>query len=101
MAGAAEASGEGVCWVGGSGPGRKRIRLNRKTHAHIAGILGTQSRPRVWKRLSYDGHSVFSLADCKRRRSDQQDEEVCAWSPQDRGRVIPEAAQAHVSGFAC
>ena len=22
---------QGVCWVSGSGPGRKRIRLNRKT----------------------------------------------------------------------
>ena len=24
-----------VCWVSGSGPGRKRIRLNRKTPAHL------------------------------------------------------------------
>ena len=29
-----------VHWVSGSGPGRKRIRLNRKTHAHIVGFSG-------------------------------------------------------------
>ena len=35
-----------VHWVSGSGPGRKRIRLNRKTPAHLAG-LGVHSRSRV------------------------------------------------------
>ena len=66
--------GEGVSWVSGSGPGRKRIRLNRKTSAHLAGISGTHSRPRVWKRLRHVGHFVGALAGDKRRRLDQQDE---------------------------
>ena len=56
--------------VRNSGLRRKRIRLNRKTPAHLAG-LGVQSRPRVWKRLrpldlygdSFPGH--------KRRRGAQ------------------------------
>ena len=50
-------------------PGRKRIRLNRKTPAHLAGFL-VHSRPRVWKRLSV-GLSSISIADHKRRRGDQ------------------------------
>ena len=37
-------------WVSGSGPGRKRIRLNRKTPAHLV-VSMVLSRPRVWKRL--------------------------------------------------
>ena len=28
--------GQGVLWISGSGPGRKRIRQNRKTPAHLA-----------------------------------------------------------------
>ena len=44
----------GVHWVRGSGPGRKRIRLNRKPPAHLAGY-SVQSRPRVWKRLHHVG----------------------------------------------
>ena len=37
----------------GSGGGGKRVRLFRKTPAHLArqGISGAQVRPRVWKRL--------------------------------------------------
>ena len=37
----------------GSGGGVKRVRLYRKTPAHLAkqGVLVVQSRPRVWKRL--------------------------------------------------
>ena len=69
-----EVGGEGVWWVNGSGPGRKRLRLNRKNPAHLAGVSVTQSRPRVWKRLRHAGHSFVPLADCKRRRYDQQDE---------------------------
>ena len=38
-----------------SGPVRKRFRLNRKTPAHLEGLL-IHSRPRVWKRLR---HVVF------------------------------------------
>ena len=35
-----------VHWISGSGPGQKRIRLNRKNPAHLAGLV-IQSRPRV------------------------------------------------------
>ena len=46
-----EAIADGACqevhWVTGSGPGRKRTRLNRKTPAHLAGFM-VQSRPRFW-----------------------------------------------------
>ena len=49
------ALGEGVVRVGSglSGRGYKRVRLRRKTPVHevFLGILGDQSRPRVWKRL--------------------------------------------------
>ena len=41
-----------VFWVSGSGPGRKRIRLNRKTPAHLA-LYMSHSHPRVWKRLRH------------------------------------------------
>ena len=43
----------GVCLARGSGGGVKRVRLYRKTPAHLArqGISGVQVRPRVWKRL--------------------------------------------------
>ena len=51
-----EASGEEVHWVSVSGPGRKRIRLNRKHPAHLVGSSVLQSRPRVWKRLRHLGH---------------------------------------------
>ena len=61
-----------VHWVSGSGPGRKRIRLNRKTPAHLAGLM-VQSRPREWKRLRHVGHASVSFLDHKRRRSDQDD----------------------------
>ena len=69
-----EAGGEEVSWISGSCPGGKRIRQNRKTHAHLAGVSGAQSRPHVWKMLRHVGHSVEALADEKRRRVDQQDE---------------------------
>ena len=63
-----------VHWVSGSGsgPGRKRIRLNRKTPAHLAGLV-VQSRPRVWKRLRHVGHSSVSIPDHKSRRGDQDE----------------------------
>ena len=45
-----EVVADGACrevhWVSGSGPQRKRIRQNRKTRAHLAGLV-VQSRPRV------------------------------------------------------
>ena len=59
-------------WVSGSGPGRKRIRLNRKNHAHLTGFA-VQSPPRVWKRLHHVVLSSVSLPDHKRRRDDQDD----------------------------
>ena len=45
--------GAGFCLNSGSGGGVKRVRLYRKTPAHLArqGISGVQDRPRVWKRL--------------------------------------------------
>ena len=59
----------GVHWVSGSGPGRKRFRLNRKTPAHLVGLL-IHSRPRVWKRLRHVGFSGISMPDHTRRRCD-------------------------------
>ena len=47
-----EVIGLGVHRVSWSGPVRKRFRLNRKTPAHLVGIL-THSQPRVWKRLRH------------------------------------------------
>ena len=69
-----DGDGQEVHWVGGSGPGRKRIRLNRKTPAHLAGFM-VQSRPRVWKRLRHVGLFNVSIPDHKRRRGDQYDGE--------------------------
>ena len=45
--------GADVCLARGSGGGVIRVRLYRKTPAHLArqGISGVQVRPRVWKRL--------------------------------------------------
>ena len=59
-----------VSWVSGSGPGRKRIRLNRKTPAHLAGYM-SHYRPRVWKRLSHVVLHQISDSDHKRRRCEQ------------------------------
>ena len=59
-----------VHWVSGSGPGRKRIRLNRKTPAHLV-VSMVQSRPRIWKRLCHVEQSSVSIPDPKRRRGDQ------------------------------
>ena len=65
--------GQGVHWVSGSGLGRKRIRLNRKTPAHLVGFM-IHSRPRVWKRLRHVGFSGISMPDHTRRRCDQDNE---------------------------
>ena len=45
----AKGVGREVHWVSRSGHGQKRIRLNRKAPAHLAGLV-IQSRSRVWKR---------------------------------------------------
>ena len=68
----ADGASQEVHWVSGSGRGLKRIRLNRKTPAHLAEFM-VQSRPLVWKRLRHAGHSSFSIPDHKRRRGDQDD----------------------------
>ena len=57
--------------------GFKRIRLNRKTPAHLAGSV-LQSRPREWKRLCHVGRSFVPMSDRKRRRREQQDRERVA-----------------------
>ena len=70
--GGVETASQEIRWVRSSGSGRERIRLNRKTPAHLAGSV-IQSRPRVWKRLRHVGHFDVSCAACKRRRYDQHD----------------------------
>ena len=64
-----EVIGLGVHQVSGSGPERKRFRPNRKTPAHLGGVL-IHSRPRVWKRLRHVGFSGISMSDHTRRRCD-------------------------------
>ena len=88
-----------VHWVSGPGPERKRIRLNRKTPAHLAGLV-VQSRPRVWKRLHHAGTTCVSLPDRKRRRRDQED--VGSALAQIRTGVgyFPGFVLAHVSKLA-
>ena len=85
-----------VLWFSGSGPGRKRIRLNRKTPAHLAGFA-VQSRPRVWKRLHHVVFSDVSIPDHKRRRRDQDDGE---YIPTGVGQ-FPGCVLVHVSRLAC
>ena len=67
-----DGAGQEVRWVSGSGSRWKRIRLNMKTHAHLAGLV-VQSRPRVWKRLRHVEYSHVSIPDRKRRRNDLDD----------------------------
>ena len=59
----------GVFRVSRSRPMWKRFRLNRKTPAHLAGVLA-HSRPRVWKRLRHVDFSDLSMPDHSRRRCD-------------------------------
>ena len=59
-----------VSWDSGSGSGRKRIRLNRKTPAHLVEYM-FQSRPSLWKRLRHVGSHRVSDSDHKRRRCEQ------------------------------
>ena len=60
-------SGDGVDWISGPGGGVKRVRLNRRTPAHLVrhGILGIQSRLRVGKRLRVQDLSSQYHADAK------------------------------------
>ena len=77
-----------VHWVGNSGSGRKRIRLNRKTPAHLAGYV-IHSRPRVWKRLSHVDLSSISVSDHMRRRCDENDGGCISFHPRTGGGMIP------------
>ena len=54
-------------WLVVSGDGVKRVRLNRKTPAHLArqGFSGVPVRPRVWKRLRCSLDSDASLPGAK------------------------------------
>ena len=61
----ADGARQEVHWVSVSGPGRKRIRLNRKNPAHLAGFMGPP-RPRVWKRLRHVGHSSVPIPDLRK-----------------------------------
>ena len=66
--------GAGVCLARGSGGGVKRVRLYRKTPAHLArqGISGVQLRPRVWKRLRDPQGSDSGLPGAKFLRVHQE-----------------------------
>ena len=68
--------GAGVCLASGSGGGVKRVRLYRKTPAHLArqGISGVQVRPRVWKRLRDPQGSASGLPGVKFLRVHQEAE---------------------------
>ena len=68
--GEAEVARRGVNFVGASGFGRKRFRLDRKTLAHLVGQR-IHARPRVWKRLHCFACPGVSDVDCKRRRCNQ------------------------------
>ena len=89
----------GVPRVSRSRPLRKRFRLNRKTPAHLVGILA-HSRPRVWKRLRQVGFSGLSMPDHSWRRCDHADGALFM-SMTELGSVISlGCVQAHVSRFA-
>ena len=64
----------------GSGSGRKRIRLNRKTPVHLVGH-SMQYRPRVWKRMRCFGDPGVSGVDCKRIRCNQHDDGISLVHP--------------------
>ena len=66
--------GAGVCLARGSGGSVRRVRLYRKTPAHLAtqGISGVQVRPRVWKRLRDPQDSDSSFPGAKFLRVHQE-----------------------------
>ena len=67
--GEAEVACREVHWVSGSGPGRKRIRLNRQTPCTPRGLCCSISATSV-EEITSCRLSVVSFADCKRRRYD-------------------------------
>ena len=95
--------GRDVFWVSGSGPGRKRIRLIRKTPAHLAGYV-THSRPKVWKRLRHVGFHRISDSDHKRRRREQNRDGVIPSQERTGVGLIPgyavHASRLHVCQLA-
>ena len=66
--------GAGVCLASGSGGGIKRVRLYRKTPAHLARQVtsGVQVRPGVWKRLRDPQGSDSSFPGAKFLRVHQE-----------------------------
>ena len=66
--------GAGVCLARGSGGGVQRVRLYRKTPAHLArqGISGVQVRSMVWKRLRSPQDSASGLPGAKFLRVHQE-----------------------------
>ena len=81
--GVAEAAGvevgggeEGGGWLlgCGSGPGRKRIRLNRKKPCTPRGSVSHSMSATCVEEIASCWSSFVPLADCTRRRYDQQDE---------------------------
>ena len=66
--------GAGVCLARGSGGGVKRVRLYRKTPAHLARQVtsGVQVRPGVWKRLRDPQGSDSSFPGAKFLRVHQE-----------------------------
>ena len=64
-----------VAWVSGAEGSGKRVRLNRKTPAHLVlhGSLGVQSRSRIWKRLCIRIVASDDRTGAKRRRLHQHD----------------------------
>ena len=89
-----------VCLAGGSGGGVIRVRLYRKTPAHLArqGVSGVQSRPRVWKRLRvhWVQTSVFPGAKFLKvhQEAEGHDPGFARWE-----LLRPVTALAHVSRF--
>ena len=61
----------GVAWVSGSGGVSKRVRLKRKTPAHL--VLQGSSGSRVWKKLRIRVVAGSDRIDAKRERLHQHD----------------------------
>ena len=73
---AVDGVGRDVCWVSGSGPGRKTNSTNPKKLLHTFAGYVTQSRPKAWKRLRHVGFHLISDSDHKRRRCEQNHDGV-------------------------
>ena len=69
-----------VDFVGASGSGGRRFRLNRKTPAHLV-EHSMHAYPRVWKRMHFSGITGFSGVDCKRRRCNRHGDDGSSVHP--------------------